>query len=513
MRIIPSFIRVNPCSSVAKILFLFFCAWTFSVSAAESGGSVIVVYNSLLPESKSVAEHYAERRKVPANQVFGLDLPTTETMTRAEFRDQLQKPLWKKLLEKKLFSINPDIAKKNPNTVQSHLKESKIRYAVLCYGVPLRIAEDPNLAEPNADKVRLELRKNGAAVDSELSLLLPLADQKVALTGFVPNPFYAATNAALLNPTNGILLVARLDGPSAVIARGLVDKAIQAETDGLWGRAYFDARGLTNTESKLGDDWMRGAAQVANRFGFETVLDNKPETFSATFPMSQIALYAGWYDLNVSGPFTRPKVEFMPGAFAYHLHSFSAQTLRSTTEHWCGPLLAAGVTATMGCVDEPYLGGTPDMEMFFNRFLYLGFSFGEAAYAAQNVLSWQTTVVGDPLYRPFGKNPRAQHEDLLKRKSKLIEWSHLRVVDLNIATGGAKLDELVAYLEAEETTKKSAILLEKLGDLYFAQGKPAAANQAYKDALKLEVTPLERARLEQYVANTAEAAAKSTGKK
>ena len=45
--------------------------------------------------------------------------------------------------------------------------------------------------------------------------------------------------------------------------------------------------------------------------------------------MSQIAIYCGWYDENVSGPFTLPKVEFMPGAFAYHLHSFSAATLRS----------------------------------------------------------------------------------------------------------------------------------------------------------------------------------------
>jgi hypothetical protein len=37
-----------------------------------------------------------------------------------------------------------------------------------------------------------------------------------------------------MHPTNGILLVTRLDGPSASIARGLVDKALEAETNGLW---------------------------------------------------------------------------------------------------------------------------------------------------------------------------------------------------------------------------------------------------------------------------------------
>ena len=47
--------------------------------------------------------------------------------------------------------------------------EAKVRYAVLCYGVPLRIAEDPALREPGADNLPNALRRNGAAVDSELS--------------------------------------------------------------------------------------------------------------------------------------------------------------------------------------------------------------------------------------------------------------------------------------------------------------------------------------------------------
>src|SRR4051794_29126625 len=46
--------------------------------AADSGASVVVVYNSKMAESKEVAEYYAERRQVPANQVFGFDLPVTE---------------------------------------------------------------------------------------------------------------------------------------------------------------------------------------------------------------------------------------------------------------------------------------------------------------------------------------------------------------------------------------------------------------------------------------------------
>lgn len=216
--------------------------------------------------------------------------------------------------------------------------------------------------------------------------------------------------------------------------------------------------------------------------------------------MSHIAFYAGWYDENASGPFAQPTVEFMPGAFAYHIHSFSAAQVRTTTRHWVGPLLAKGATATMGAVDEPYLQGTPDLRVFFERFLLLGFTFGEAAYAAQNILSWQTTVIGDPLYRPFGRNPQTQHEELARRNSKLIAWSHLGVVNLNLVKKFPVTD-VVSYLEQMDTTKQSAVLMEKLGDLYAEQGKPSSSAHAYQQALKLDPSPQQRSRLMQTLAD------------
>jgi tetratricopeptide (TPR) repeat protein len=258
--------------------------------------------------------------------------------------------------------------------------------------------------------------------------------------------------------------------------------------------AYFDLRGITNGGYKKGDDWIGEAARVAQTFGFETVVDNNPGTFPPGFPMSQIALYAGWYDWNASGPFARPPVEFMPGAFAYHLQSYSAASLRTTNRYWCVPLLAEGAAATMGCVDEPFLDCTPDVGVFFARWMLLGFTFGEAAYAAQSTLSWQTTVVGDPLYRPFNDTPSVRHQELLARGSKLIEWSDLQWVDMNLASGGSKAD-FAKYLENERPTAHSAVLTEKLGDLYDALGKERAAISAYERALKLNPTPEQNVRL------------------
>jgi tetratricopeptide (TPR) repeat protein len=210
--------------------------------------------------------------------------------------------------------------------------------------------------------------------------------------------------------------------------------------------------------------------------------------------MSQIAIYCGWYDRNASGPFTLPKVEFMPGAFAYHLDSFSAYTVRNTNEFWVGPLLAKGATCTMGCVNEPYLALTPNIAAFLARWIGGEFSFGEAAWAAQPVLSWQTTVVGDPLYRPPETTPQLLHEELARRHSSLVEWSYLRLVNLD-RVRGVSVATLANFLENLDATTNSAVLMEKLADFYQQLGKPSSAIETYQRALTLNPSPEQRIRI------------------
>src|SRR5271170_5324211 len=306
------------------IQFVVFILTLAPIFVRAGGDEVVVIYNKRLPESKAVADYYAKMRNVPAKQIYGFALTTNETMSRAEFRDALQLPLAKKLESDGLWKFGETMvpaANGQPDQVMHGVVASKIRYAVLCYGVPLKIANDPTLNESVPTNAVGFFRDNGAAVDSELALL-PMVQMNLPLWGPLKNWTYGVTNAEWLNPTNGILLVSRLDGPSADIARGEVDQALEAERDGLWGRAYFDARGLNPADSSyyIGDQFILGAAQITKLLGYETVVDNQPATFSLTFPMSQIAFYAGWYDPDASGPFTLPKVEFMPGAFAYHLH-------------------------------------------------------------------------------------------------------------------------------------------------------------------------------------------------
>ena len=55
--------------------------------------------------------------------------------------------------------------------------------------------------------------------------------------------------------------------------------------------------------------------------------------------------------------------------------------------------------------------------------------------------------------------------------------------------------EGVRYLNENKITKESAVLTEKLGDLYAAQGKPSSAVHEYGQALNLGPSPQQRIRL------------------
>jgi uncharacterized protein (TIGR03790 family) len=464
--------------------------------AGAGGAEVAVVYNSALPESKQVADYYAQARQIPAGQLFGFPLTTELDMTRTDFATVLQKPLADALEDRGLWKMGDVVIpyrKGAPKHTEHRVIKSQIRYLVLCYGVPLRIREDNDLREFGETNVPVEFRPNTASVDSELAWL-PVMGLNPPLFGPLRSWVYGATNETSMTATNGVLLVARLDGPTPQIACGLVDKAMAAERDGLWGRGYFDARGLGKTDRYFyGDKLIMESAEICAEMGFDTVLDTNNATFPASFPLSQIGIYCGWYDGDVSGPFTLPNVEFMPGAFAYHLHSFSAANIRSPTSNWVGPLLAKGATCTMGCVSEPYLNFTPDIAFFLRAWAH-GWSFGEAAWAAQPALSWQTTVVGDPLYRPYAEQPLVLHNQLVRRHSPWLEWSYLRLLNLE-GLRGVSLDKRVEELEQLDATDQSAVLTEKLADLTAAQGKPDAAIDYFQRALGLTPSPQQRIRL------------------
>lgn len=451
----------------------------------SGAGEVALLYNTAIPESVGVAEHYALRRGVPTNRWIGLDLPTGESITRQQYVTQLERPLVTALRDRGLVQIRDEIrpaTETAPGSILEVVTDAAVRYLVVCYGVPLKIGEDAGLREAGMDQLPETLRVNRAAVDAELTAL-PMLLAGAPRMGPIGNRFFGATNASVLHPRNGVFVVGRLDGPTPDLARGLVDRAIEAERSGLVGRGYFDVRGITHPAYQVGDQWISNAWAVVSRYGFDTYLDREAGTLPAGFPMSHTAFYAGWYDGHVSGPFRDGTVEFTPGAVAYHLHSFSAATVRAADRHWVGPLVAAGVTATMGMVHEPYLQGTPDVGLCHARLLFSGFTFGEAVLASQRFLSWQLTVVGDPLYRPFRMSALDRAKDLAAAGDGRLDWALVTLYNRKREASGDPA-EVLRELEEEPRLRFSAILQEKRGDLLWDLARWEAAAGAYREALR-----------------------------
>lgn len=467
-----------------------------ALGALAGGDEVVVVYSRQIPESKELALHYAAERGVRASQLVELDLPAGETISRAAYRDTLEQPLLAELQKRGLMTLGPAPEGKAPDgeaAPRTRCTQARFRYLVLTYGLPYRISQDgPLPAQTNPARPAFA-DGNNAAVDSELMLLPSLGTYP--LNGPLANPWYSRTNLANLHPTNGVLLVTRLDGPSVALAKGLVTKAKEAEANGLCGNAYFDLRAITEGPYQPGELWLTNMAKIARQAGYSTYIDNLPETFPATLPMSQVALYGGWYDGNISGPFLRPDVEFMPGAIAYHLHSFSATQLRSMEVSWTGPLIGRGATVSMGTIDEPFLAGTPNPALLLAFLAQLHTTLGEAAAGSLPVLSWQAVVIGDPLYRPFGKGILDLESELNARRDMHLEWALLRKVNL-YQEAGKDQDTLRQFLIEQPITTNSAVLSEKVATLFADKGRLNLALGWASQALNLSRSPQQQVRLQ-----------------
>jgi len=203
------------------------------------------------------------------------------------------------------------------------------------------------------------------------------------------------------------------------------------------------------------------------------VLDNGPELFPENYPMSHAALYFGWYAEQVSGPFVRQNFHFQPGAIAVHLHSFSALTVRSSVTQWVGPLLAAGAAASLGNVYEPYLHYTTQLDVFHDR-LRAGFTFAESGYMAQEALSWMTTFVGDPLYRPY---KGAMDAEELPATG---EWAEYRKGAQAWYTKSRAAGE--AALRASGKSLHSGVIMEGLGLLELTVNDREAAIRCFEES-------------------------------
>jgi uncharacterized protein (TIGR03790 family) len=461
----------------------------------ELAAHLLVVYNQNDPESESLARYYAQRRGIPTERVLVLNCPAREEITRDEFEQTIRVPVLNDLFRHNWLERRPETASLGDRTVTVlAATRNDIWAMVLMRGVPLKIME--SAATDDSMEPQALLRANAAAVDSELAIL-PMFG--LPLGGFVPNPFYDAANTGEVRAgpelAKKLILVTRLDGPTAADVRRMIDDCLAAEHDRLAGQSVIDGRGFTDPKDGYtqADNWLRTARDLLAAAGWPVLFDNDPATLPPTEPVNQVAFYLGWYSPDANGPWVTPPDRFVPGAIAYHLHSFSAATVRSATHNWVGPLIDHGADATMGNVYEPFLALTPHLDIFTKRMLD-GDTFAEAAWASELGLSWMTTMVGDPLYRPFQKtlaeaiaaSPPGAHRDWLRLQDVN------RLLDAHPPATASALEAAFALQDA------GPVLNEHEGDLLAKLNDPAApgdAEKAYTLAMDGSAAPVDRIRI------------------
>lgn len=437
---------------------------------------VAVIYNSNLPESKDLAETYAKARAIPLDHLVGLDLPDQENIDRDTFNSQLLNPLIEAFDQRQWWKRRPDA------NGHMQLQQTKIRVLCTLRGVPSHI-DHPRPAPPEGEKQKKAtheemLRTESAAVDSELALL---GTEGLSLTGAINNPYFEK-DTPFTKAKIPSFLVSRIDAHSYAICKRMIRDAIAAEKSGLWGFAAIDVAKKKVNGPPMGDPWLEAITDELIRKGIPTLVDRFPQTLPKNFPLRDTALYYGWYDWHLSGPFKHPDFRFRPGAVAVHIHSFSAQQLRSPSRNWSAPLLAKGAAATLGNTAEPFLHLTHHLHVFNDRLLK-GYSLAEAAAMSMPALSWHAIALGDPLYRPFlhldGSGKKLPDDKLFRalRIAKL-RWPHdtkTRHQNLRLAAermGDGRLLEAIALdlaasgqrALANETLRAAKQLYPELND-------------------------------------------------
>jgi uncharacterized protein (TIGR03790 family) len=259
-----------------------------------------------------------------------------------------------------------------------------------------------------------------AAFDSELSLLWW---DGYPLYRWADNLLTPAFDNDPRRKSRQTLMVSRLDAPTPEIARRLVDDAMAAEAAGLSGIIYIDAQGKGETPPRdlYGefDEHLRQTARfLEDKTSVKVVLDNQPALFQRG-DCPDAALYCGWYSL---GKYV-DAFKWQRGAVAYHVASGEAYTLRRRdSQVWCKRMLEEGVAATLGPVAEPYLAAFPLPRDFFALLMTGKWTLAECYYRTVPWHSWMMTLVGDPLYRPFAKNPALKVEDLPRGLAIPPDW-------------------------------------------------------------------------------------------
>ena len=342
---------------------------------AQTPDQVLVVVNRKSPVSRQIGEYYMAKRNVPLANLYAIDTPPVDKITRDVYNRDIELPLGKFL--------------------RSHRLSEKILYIVTTAGVPLQIE---GTSGP---------QNTGASVDSELTLLYArLRGAQYPLPGPVPNPLYRQRDTPFRHPQFPLYLVTRLAAWDLAEMKGLVDKSLIARNA---GKVVLDLRADNATE---GNEWLRTTALLLPKD--RSIME---ETGKILTGVKGVIGYASWGSNDKDRHQRFTGFQWLPGGLALEYVSTDARTFDRPPDKWqlgnwndpgtffagspqslTSDQLHEGASAATGHVDEPYLHLNPRPDYVFPAYLG-GRNLAESVYIGIPALSWMNVVIGDPLMK------------------------------------------------------------------------------------------------------------------
>jgi uncharacterized protein (TIGR03790 family) len=389
--------------SIAAVAILSLFTGNAIAQTANSPKTVLIVVNDAyhaeagtngVPAGVYVGQHYAAMRHVPASNILHLNIPYAGWQADGQWHGMEY--------DANQFISYADYLSYIQTPVQEYLAQNpNILYIVTTYGVPVMLAD--TVWRVSVDSL-LAAMYSGVPPNAQWPLPNPYQDLTANGT-----PVHFANWS---NPFGyRMCLVTRLDGPSAVIAAELVDKAMQAENTVTHnsGVAYFDYIGDPPSDAGYypTDQTMLNAYNTAVELGIPAVLNNQSITGHMIQSAPNSSWVWGWYG-SITSAYSSP----IEGAIGSQATSYTCNSIRDGGEpgdsNWCAYFLNQGFAATWGATGEPNAQGVATGDSFFGHFWH-GYNFAEAAYLANPYNNWMMTFIGDPLYAPqaFAGMPEA----------------------------------------------------------------------------------------------------------
>ena len=220
------------------------CLLCVSFVSLAARNDVLVIVNNNSRASVEVGEYYAAKRDVPSQNIVYLNSPANFFVSWDEFRsmrDQIIKHIQLNNLPANIApaqcvegAVGPyeDTKYYCANSINQIKDSSTIRYIVVTKGVPARVKVDGSeLASKNAP----------ATVDNYLRHWL--VNYFVSDVSFSSDiraaAFLDGSGMRLVDPSQDAeLIIGRVDGLSTEAAKSLVDRAINAEQSGVFGKYH-----------------------------------------------------------------------------------------------------------------------------------------------------------------------------------------------------------------------------------------------------------------------------------